>query len=220
MKRLRAVESVTRICLALVAGLVLSYAVAVACLLNHSHPHGWHWDQVPEMTWLWKPPASWPQEPRIATNSSSSPGVTVEARGGRLDGENVFQAEFSVGWPLRILRVRGGDSLVRVLWSEPASPSRIVQVDPEESIMWVRMPWQSTSYPVPLRVVPMNLIWNSGFYAIVGSAAWIMLRTLRRWTRRRAGRCISCGYEMGNLPICPECGTSRAIRLAVCQDTR
>lgn len=67
-------------------------------------------------------------------------------------------------------------------------------------------------------VLPLRPLWpgfalNTCFYAFL---AWSLIRaprTLRRWRRRRAGRCIACGYDLKGLAEdapCPECGRASA----------
>ena len=62
----------------------------------------------------------------------------------------------------------------------------------------------------------VSLLILLGVLAAVGGCAvmaWIYLveirGAIRNWWRRRAGRCLHCGYDLtGNVSgICPECGT-------------
>lgn len=64
-------------------------------------------------------------------------------------------------------------------------------------------PITGTSYQIPLWTVPVALI--------------VVLWTLRQITRvrRRARRaCVECGYDIRELPTCPECGQIRPSRAA------
>lgn len=51
----------------------------------------------------------------------------------------------------------------------------------------------------------MNVVaWGFGCYVVV--FGWW---DLRRWKRKRAGRCVGCGYDavgLGEGVVCPECG--------------
>jgi hypothetical protein len=49
---------------------------------------------------------------------------------------------------------------------------------------------------------------------IVGGAAWVVLVVpwflgiiITRWSRRRRGRCMACGYPIGTSSVCTECGS-------------
>jgi hypothetical protein len=51
---------------------------------------------------------------------------------------------------------------------------------------------------------------NTLFYAAV---LWLVVGgpfALRRWLRRRAGRCERCGYLLKGSDVCAECGTALA----------
>lgn len=44
---------------------------------------------------------------------------------------------------------------------------------------------------------------------VFGGACWLLITgagAARRWRRRRRGRCAACGYDLGDLETCPECG--------------
>ena len=59
--------------------------------------------------------------------------------------------------------------------------------------------------------LPFNPIWpgfaiNTFFYAAV---LWLLICgpfTLRRYIRMQRGRCVKCGYPMGESAVCSECG--------------
>lgn len=55
----------------------------------------------------------------------------------------------------------------------------------------------------------MRVFWWVVLAAAVGLAAY---RLLIAFTRRRAGKCVSCGYDHSGLvgAVCPECGVARA----------
>lgn len=63
--------------------------------------------------------------------------------------------------------------------------------------------------PVPLGVAPLGMLANSLAY---GTFLWFLLSLatwLSGWRRRRAGRCVACGYDLAELTTCPECGEVR-----------
>lgn len=61
-------------------------------------------------------------------------------------------------------------------------------------------------FTVPLRPMWRGLALN----VVVFSGGWIAVLMFeyagRRWNRVRRGRCRECGYEIGELAVCPECG--------------
>jgi hypothetical protein len=64
--------------------------------------------------------------------------------------------------------------------------------------------------PVP----PERVLWSGVVLnpLIVGVTAWLSLcvprlcRRMHRRRRRKAGRCVFCGYPAGLAPVCTECG--------------
>ena len=63
----------------------------------------------------------------------------------------------------------------------------------------------------PLRILPLRALWpgfavNTLFYAGV---LWLLIPgpfVLRRFVRVKRGRCVKCGYPMGESAVCSECG--------------
>ncbi|MHC4416314.1 MAG: hypothetical protein ACYS0G_13625 [Planctomycetota bacterium] len=74
-------------------------------------------------------------------------------------------------------------------------------------------PWMNF---VP-RVLPARPIWhgfavNTLFYAAV---LWLLICgpfALRRLIRMKRGRCVKCGYPLGESPVCTECGKALSQR--------
>ncbi|MEO0716530.1 MAG: hypothetical protein AAFY58_06020, partial [Planctomycetota bacterium] len=61
---------------------------------------------------------------------------------------------------------------------------------------------------LPLRPRPVGLIANAVVFTVAAFCAdWCWSR-LRRARRRRFGLCATCTYDLGSLPVCPECGRS------------
>jgi hypothetical protein len=73
------------------------------------------------------------------------------------------------------------------------------------------LPGKQVINPGVKRALPLRpLLWpaaiNTAAYTLL---AFILLSTfaaLRARLRRRRGQCAACGYAVGNLPKCPECG--------------
>jgi hypothetical protein len=66
---------------------------------------------------------------------------------------------------------------------------------------------------LPIAPIWSGLAINTLFY---GTIAWVLLflpGTVRRWRRRRVGRCVQCAYDRAGLAAgapCPECGGGAA----------
>lgn len=63
-------------------------------------------------------------------------------------------------------------------------------------------------------VIPLEPLWtglaiNTGVFGAVVFAGGLALGRGRGAWRRRRGRCVACGYEVGILDKCPECGRAR-----------
>ncbi len=68
--------------------------------------------------------------------------------------------------------------------------------------------------PLPLKPIFPGILINTIIWGAVAWACWFLLRAriigTIRWRRTRRARCPSCGYDLGPLPTCPECGHTRA----------
>jgi hypothetical protein len=62
------------------------------------------------------------------------------------------------------------------------------------------------SRQIPTRPAGAGLVGDVLFYAVLIGGCWFGLSAARRAWRRRRGRCSACGYPMGGLARCPECG--------------
>lgn len=63
---------------------------------------------------------------------------------------------------------------------------------------------------LPLKPIFPGIILNAIIWGAVVWACWFLLRAriigTIRWRRTRRALCPSCGYDLGLLPTCPECG--------------
>lgn len=72
---------------------------------------------------------------------------------------------------------------------------------------------------LPLRPILAGTLLNTGFFALLFYAVWIVVRRLwhlltgaRARERFARGECIRCGYTLGDLVTCPECGHARKLK--------
>jgi hypothetical protein len=61
-------------------------------------------------------------------------------------------------------------------------------------------------YDIPIVLRVSGFTANSMFYACLYLAPGVLARAVRTRHRRRRGKCLTCGYEMRDLHLCPECG--------------
>ena len=80
----------------------------------------------------------------------------------------------------------------------------------------VQVPWfprygRKTTRALPLAPIWPGFVINTIFYAPIVWMLWLSPLVVRRFIRRRQGRCINCGYDLrGELESgCPECGWRR-----------
>ncbi len=76
-------------------------------------------------------------------------------------------------------------------------------------IVW-KGTWSPIVRPQP-RAVPTTIQWRglAANVAVIGVSPWLVWRGCiagSRWRRLARGHCGECGYEVRELPRCPECG--------------
>lgn len=109
----------------------------------------------------------------------------------------------STGWPFPALQ-----------WTEyPTSTGNVLAVTWNDGIAWsrTRTLGAGISSRLPIRPVWLGLMANAALYCAV-----FLLLFWWRGRRRQAGRrarneCEACGYALGGLPRCPECGQEAAV---------
>lgn len=126
----------------------------------------------------------------------------------RSDGTHPYLGEHEAGWPLRALEGRWMGDLNAPGWrGEPKLPDRgVLKLPvPGDAPRWV---------PRVLLLIPVwpGFLINSLLYAAVlwggtvgARRGWVAARSRGR---RRRGRCVGCGYAVGGLGVCPECGAA------------
>jgi len=68
------------------------------------------------------------------------------------------------------------------------------------------------AYGLPLRPIAQPFIINTLFYAAMWFGIFFGVAALRRFVRKKRGRCVKCGYDLrGEFEKgCPECGWNRS----------
>lgn len=158
--------------------------------------------------WLFQQPSEWPATP-IASGWKHSTVTTMgNAIGSALiQGEevSVLQAEVQYGWPLRAMTVReqvkdpyGNATQVEMTWMD-------VGVDAYGE--------HSGRSPMPLKPLWLGFVINSVLAASMFAVVlWTFGPIRKRFVqdvRIHRGLCGGCGYEIGDLVVCPECGAGR-----------
>lgn len=108
------------------------------------------------------------------------------------------------GWPFRsltgsYLNIRRSCKWVYERWAFVEVPSA---VQPS----WHTADGQGTFTIVPLRPFAVGTVLNTLVWGSVAFGVWTLVRWRRDRGRAQRGECTRCGYPMGSLPRCPECG--------------
>jgi hypothetical protein len=109
--------------------------------------------------------------------------------------------DYGLGWPCFALHARslGPDASHGTRLSGIHLPAIKGWLDPD-----------STSSPsLPLEPIWPGFALNTFFYAALAWGLWQIPLAIRRRSRRRAGKCVKCGYDLRATPAgspCPECG--------------
>ena len=106
--------------------------------------------------------------------------------------------EHTCGWPLRSFRVR-----------------ELFVTSPPAYEVWGSLPYSGSLAPIrgpypglPIRPLCLGFAINTIFDAAI---LWLLIPgpfVLRRSVRVKRGRCVKCGYPMGESDVCSECGNA------------
>jgi hypothetical protein len=102
------------------------------------------------------------------------------------------------GWPARCM-------LYTAAWHHTSGRSRMAT----EGAWGVRLgtaPFQIAE--LPLMCLPAGFVINTAVWGAAAGALVLGAPALLRWRRRRRGLCPACGYAVGALGRCPECGAT------------
>jgi hypothetical protein len=190
----------------LAAGLVIALAVAVACAL---------WSPEPSPMRLVRNLGRWPApvprgiDPRptmvrgaVSFGRGSFRSIGV-ARAGRV---GVAQSALVAGWPFYALGAGASEG-----WGPPPGSPATPGVTWRAPVYAIP-PGAESLFRMSNNEVPLRPIWSGLALDALMYATWLALPAAglhrgRRATRRRRGRCMTCGYDMrGARPPCPECG--------------
>ena len=173
--------------------------------------------------WTGSVPDDWPSDPDW-TRRYRGFGFTRLHSAATPPGWGLTERFSSSGWPLRSMYTRSlsvGKMFVshatvessmeyqRALAEAPSSytqPSaRLISGwylgdSPKKTFMF------RNEIRLPLAIVPVGFLTNVLFWSCVSVPLVLGPRWLVRRHRRRSQRCASCGYEIGDLVVCPECG--------------
>lgn len=169
-------------------------------------------------SWPFRVPAEWPP-PRswFSTEYSLSESTSVVGEIRLIHDEDpISESEpnmreywahtESLGWPCRALETRWTEIQDLHEGANWHAPRTVLSTDARSDYtLPIKLGPTDTLY-LPLRPVWPGFAVNAAFYAGV---CWSLLATpgfVRRWSRRRRGRCAACGYDLSGLEACPECG--------------
>lgn len=136
-------------------------------------------------------------------------------------------AEGAVGYPLPALqwshgskREQGGWKWIRNYWNAHVIPGTRERAYVLDGAVWTNPGSPHRIYPTAVAWRGMIVDWLVALAcAIVVMAGWRWgahyLKLLRGRWRQSRGRCAACGYHIGAIPICPECGTKVVTRNAL-----
>lgn len=105
--------------------------------------------------------------------------------------------ERGFGWPLPLLITRS--------WSSRGPQTS----EANQPIANWATDLASTRQPEQFSIWWSGLLVNTVTWLVIVLVAWSSLALiLRRIRSRRVGRCVTCGYALAGLAICPECGAA------------
>lgn len=171
-------------------------------------------------------PPDWPQNEWFLTEKDYGSLVSRYYRAAEFPSGAIIERDamfYETGWPMRCCwsaNFYTNRVYTRRVPKETGGP---FQQRTSAGTLAVPIAWQARLgalwLPYGIRLWPFAA--NMALYAGALCSLWVApgaVRAVRRWHRRRAGRCDECGYDMAGVPMavggaaCPECGRAPAAR--------
>ena len=212
-------QLVLRLLLCVVLGTVTTVCVAWACSLWVVVPGVERASGVAQQMQL---PDAWRAEvarlPEVTPGGYAESSLSLRFKRSEALGRTVLNAirsapgdgvddafESRSGWPMRCLWCASSDGTRKpgVVWERALLvPDRLAR----EGASFTYFDGTLGKHPLPIGMIGNGLAANTAFYGAVWVVPVFGIPALRRWRRRRRGRCVGCGYELAGLATCPECG--------------
>lgn len=153
--------------------------------------------------------AFWPARPDSGPNDGSVPARASSWMGISEQGQTVVSVSeeiYRIGFPFEshTYRVR---AVVSGSGQLPFDRSGLLRIP---RVLFI------PSFEVPIRPLPIGLAGNTLIWGLVAWIFWHIalarrdrFRDKRLQRRIRQGLCVRCGYSVGRLGVCPECGQPR-----------
>jgi hypothetical protein len=141
-------------------------------------------------------------------------GITYEEWFDNETGGRIIDVEeFRAGWPMRAFLWRS----VMLSGAEDSTGRLFLPAAISPKGRGYRTELATGSNTRERVVVPALPIWrglaiNTGLFALVFWGVYYFPRRAKQLARHRRGQCSRCGYYLGELAMCPECGTRVDVR--------
>ncbi len=157
----------------------------------------------PNLRWLWTPRAQWPTNPESIVRTGTIGYRQATAVSFPDSGRWHKQSTTAIGLPFA-LAINREDSYQPFTRPFSGAPSFISLADDGRSLFL--KPATTNQTLIPLTPYLPGLLAD----LFLLTALWYALLTaptiLQRRARRARGQCPRCGYDLQQLPTCPECG--------------
>jgi hypothetical protein len=168
-------------------------------------PIRWLWPEraQPESTWG-APTSRWTSRGFGVLGVEVSHEFPVEHSDGVVMMAANRQSTRRAGWPLLALETRD-QFPVRHQW-KPRYLTKYTWINSIEQGIGIADVKSQNLITLPLTPRWPGFAVDVLLYAGVVFGLASLATGVRRWRRRRGGRCLRCGYELKGVGVCPECG--------------